>query len=157
MGIAMTVNDYLDYSGVPYDLIEHKHTGSSKETAQASKIPSEKLAKAVILEDTEGSYMMAVIPASHRVDLGAVGREMYTRVGLATEAELEFLFSDCETGAIPPMGQAYEMDVLCDERLDELDDIYFEAGDHRDLVHMKGQGFQKLMMMARHGNYSHRM
>lgn len=155
--IATTLNTYLDLSGVQYDVLPHKHTWSSKETAQASKIPSRNLAKAVVLEDPEGYYMMAVVPASRHVDLNAVSQEMYSEVDLASEKELEYIFSDCETGAIPAIGMAYDMDVLCDERLDELDDVYFEAGDHTDLVHMKGASFQNLMTMAIHGDFSRPM
>jgi len=37
-----------------------------------------------MLEDDKG-YLMAVIPASHKVDLGAVHRQLNRALGLATD------------------------------------------------------------------------
>ena len=154
MGIAITLREYLDSTDLQYDVLPHTHTGSSSETAQASKISGEQIAKAVILEDEDG-YLMAVVPATHRVDLGVLHKQMGRRVGLATELELEDIFMDCEPGAIPPLGQAYGIDVMIDDSLNELDDVYFEAGDHYDLIHLRGKDFSMLMEDAEHGSFSH--
>ena len=154
MGIAITLREYLDGTDFQYDVLPHIHTGSSSETAQASNISGDHIAKAVILEDESG-YLMAVIPATHRVDLGVLHKKLGRRVGLATETELEDLFMDCEPGAVPPLGQAYGIDVVVDDSLKELDDVYFEGGDHYDLVHLKGDDFAFLMEDAKHGAISH--
>lgn len=58
------------------------------------------------LEDDKG-YLMAVLPATHKVDLGVVRHQLKRELGLATESELADLFKDCEPGAIPPLGKAY--------------------------------------------------
>jgi len=154
MGIAITLRDYLESNELQYDVLSHSHTGSSSETAQASEIPGDQIAKAVILEDEDG-YIMAVVPATHRIDLGVVHKYLGRHVGLATEPELVDLFLDCEPGAVPPFGQAYGIEVMVDDSLDELDDIYFEGGDHHDLVHIKGKDFLTLMADADHGSFSH--
>jgi Ala-tRNA(Pro) deacylase len=44
--------------------------------------------------------------------------------------------------------------VLVDETLLDQDEIYFEAGDHTELVHMSGQDFEALMTHAGHGYFS---
>lgn len=154
MGMAMTIQEYLDDEGVDYELLSHKRTGSSCETAGAAHIPTANMAKAVILRDDEG-YLMAVIPASHHVDLGALHRKTNHMVGLATENDLADLFEDCAIGAIPPMGHVYGMRMMVDDRVDGMDDIYFEAGTHTDLVHVKGKEFMTLTMSAEHGHFSH--
>jgi len=154
MGIAITLREYLDNTDFQYDVLPHTHTGSSSETAQASNISGEKIAKAVILEDEEG-YLMAVIPATHRVDLGVLHKKLDRRVGLATEAELEDIFMDCERGAVPPFGQIYGLDVMIDDSLNGLDDVYFEAGNHDELIHLNGNDFTTLMEDAGHGAFSH--
>lgn len=154
MGIAITLREYLDRSGVRYDVVEHPHTYSASETAQVSHIPGDQLAKSVVLEDEDG-YLMAVIPATHRVEIGKLHKQLHRQLGLATEHELELLFDDCETGAVPPIGQAYGLDVVVDDAIVENPDIYFEAGDHRDLVHVSGEDFRALMNNAGHGRFSH--
>ena len=57
----------------------------------------------VMLEDDKG-YLMAVVPASHKADLGAMHRQLNRELGLATDRELVELFKDCEPGALPPLG-----------------------------------------------------
>ncbi len=154
MGIAITLREYLDSSDVQYDVLEHAPTGSSSETAQASDISGDQIAKAVVLEDENG-YMVAVVPATHRVDLGVLHKQLDRRIGLATEPELTDIFIDCEPGAVPPLAQAYGMPVIVDDSLRGLDDIYFEAGDHHELIHLKGDDFEALMQDAEHGTFSH--
>ena len=92
------MQDCLAREGVHYDMIAHQRTRDSNHTAQAAHIPGDRLAKCVMLEDDKG-YLMAVIPASHKVDLGAVHRQLNRALGLATDRELVELFKDCEPGA----------------------------------------------------------
>ena len=101
MTIATSVQDCLAREGVHYDMIAHERTRDSNHTAQAVHIPGDRLAKCVMLEDDEG-YLMAVIPASHKVDLGAVHRQLNRALGLAIDRDLVELFKDCEPGACRP-------------------------------------------------------
>jgi Ala-tRNA(Pro) deacylase len=153
MTIAASVQDCLVREGVHYDMIAHERTRDSNHSAQAAHIPGDRLAKCVMLEDDEG-YLMAVVPATHKVDLGAVHRQLDRELGLATDRELVELFKDCEPGAWPPLGPAYGIDTILDQSLVDATDIYFEAGDHRALVHLSGGDFLKLMANAPRGQIS---
>jgi Ala-tRNA(Pro) deacylase len=106
-----------------------------------------------MLKDDEG-YLMAVLPATHKVDLGAVRQQLNRKLGLATDRELADLFQDCEPGALPPLGRAYGIKTLLDESLIDSPDIYFEAGDHVALVHVSGEDLLRLMANARRGEIS---
>jgi Ala-tRNA(Pro) deacylase len=154
MTIAASVKDYLSREGVRYEVITHDHTRDSNHSAQAAHIPGDQLAKCVMLEDSEG-YLMAVLPATHKVDLGAVHRQLNRKLGLATDRELAHLFKDCEPGAVPPLGRAYGIDTIVDESLNGAQDVYFEAGDHEALVHVTGEDFLRLMADAPRGEISH--
>lgn len=153
MAIAKTVKWFLDSHNLSYEVIQHPHTSSSEETADAAYIWGDQLAKSVLLEDERG-YVMAVLPASHRVDLKKLRREMHRKLELATEAELAEIFRDCEIGAIPPLGTAYGVPVIYDDRLRRLGTVYFEGGDHEDLVYMNGPEFMNLLEGAAHGSFS---
>jgi Ala-tRNA(Pro) deacylase len=76
---------------------------------------------------------------------------------LATETELHDLFADCATGAVPPVAEPYGIPAVVDERLWGLTDVWFEAGDHEDLVHMSGESFEQLMSEARPARFSKRV
>ncbi len=154
MSISTTLREYLENKGIEYDLLEHPLTQTASETAHAAHIPGDLLVKSVVLEDEQG-YVMAVIPSTRRVEIGKLSKHLHRRLGLATEDELSRLFDDCETGAIPPIGQAYGMDVVVeDDCLTECSDVYFEGGDHMDLIHVSGQDFQLLMGAAKHCKFT---
>ena len=81
---------------------------------------------------------------------------MNRNLGLATESELAKLFSDCEIGALPALGPAYGIETVVDDAIAEQPDIYFEAGDHEQLVHVSAESFNALLGdTARHGHFSH--
>ena len=149
MAIALTLRKYLAENGVAYDIVSHPHTSSSMDTAQSAHVSGKNLAKSVILEDEKG-YLMAVIPATEHVKFRKVNHALNRHLGMAIESELEDLFSDCELGAIPAVGKAYSMESIFDDKLVDCSDIYFEAGDHKELVHIKGSSFRKLMKDSQH-------
>ena len=144
MAIASTVSHFLAEHDVAYDVLSHPHTATSGESAEASHVPGSRLAKSVVLEDEQG-YVMVVLPASRHVDLRELHRQLNRDLGLATETELGTLFSDCEIGALPAVGPAYGMETLIDEAIAEQPDIYFEAGDHEQLIHVSAEAFETLM------------
>jgi len=72
-------------------------------------------------------------------------------VRLATEPELEALFTDCELEAIPPIGAGqWCLTTIVGDNLNQSPDIYLEAGNHKDPIHLKGTSFRKLMKGAYH-------
>src|SRR5260370_15610496 len=126
MTIATCGQHCLAREGVHYEMIAHERTGDSNHTAQAAHISGDRLAKCVMLEDDKG-YLMAVIPASHMVDLGAMHRQLNRALGLATDRELMELFKDCAPGALPPLGLAYGIDTILERSFGRAARIYFEA------------------------------
>jgi Ala-tRNA(Pro) deacylase len=154
MAIALTLKEHLTKQGVEYDVLPHAPTQSSMRTAQASHVPGDRLAKAVVLRD-EARYLLAVIPASHHLGLDDLAALLRRRPELATEQEIGTLFGDCARGAVPPIGAAYGVDLIVDDRIVEQPEVYFEAGDHATLVHMTGAQFARLTAGAQHGRFSH--
>ena len=45
------------------------------------------------------------------------------------------------------------MEVIMDDSLENCPDVYFEAGDHKDLIHVRGPAFLQLMWHARLGHF----
>jgi Ala-tRNA(Pro) deacylase len=52
---------------------------------------------------------------------------------------------------------AYGMQTYVDDSLMKHPDVYFEAGDHQELVHMSMDQFSTLMSDAESGHFSRRM
>jgi Ala-tRNA(Pro) deacylase len=153
MTIAYRVSEYLAEQDADYEILDHPHSSTSMETAQLSHVPGDLVAKTVVLEDDRG-YLLAVLPATCRVDLGELHRQTNRNLGLATEYELGALFDDCEPGAVPPLGGIYDLETIVDESLSEQSDVYFEAGDHERLIHVSSETFDVLLGEAQHSEFS---
>ncbi|MBV4460975.1 YbaK/EbsC family protein [Pseudomonas sp. COR58] len=146
MRMARKVQSSLKQAQCEYDIVAHPHSSSSLETARVAGVPAERVAKSVILDDRHGHYLMAVLPASHHLDLSKVpdgGQWQITR-----ESNLAHLFDDCERGAVPPLGDAYGLDMVIDPLLTRQKDIYLEAGNHNNLLHMSIPEFLKAVPHA---------
>lgn len=154
MAMAKTVESYLQQCRIPYTVMHHAPTHSSRETAQAAHVPAERLAKAVVLLD-HGQYVMAVIPASRHLGVETLSQKLGRPLTLAAENRLAPVFKDCDLGAIPPLGPAYGMETIVDDELVDQPEIYFEAGDHEDLIRVDGKEFLALLKEAQYGQLSH--
>jgi len=152
MAIAPILQKHLDRN-VTYEVLTHDPTMSSSRTAQACHVSGERLAKAIVLRH-DGRYLLAVLPASHHVNLADLKTQIGDDVDLADEEEIRKLFPDCALGAIPPVGECYELDVIIDDSLQAQPDVYLEGGDHTTLVHLDQAQFARLMAEARHGRFS---
>jgi len=144
MAIATTLKSYLEDHHVSYDMVNHPHSTTALESAHSAHVPSHQVAKAVVLEDDDG-YVVSVLPSTNRLDLEWVNESLGRRLEMAQEEELKNLFQDCDLGAVPALSNAYGLDVIWDEQLTNASEIYIEAGDHENLIHMHGDDFCKLM------------
>jgi Ala-tRNA(Pro) deacylase len=153
MPMSRRLRWYLDARGVKYEVLPHLRTQTSLQTARQAHIAPERLAKSVLLEDDQG-YLMAILPASRRIELGRLERHLGRHMELATEPELVERFQDCQVGAVPALGEAFGIRTLIDDSLLVAEDIYFEAGDHEDVVHVDGDSFRELMSDAMHGSFT---
>ncbi len=152
MAIASRLKHHLDAKGMPFDLLAHAYTATASETAESAHIPGDHLAKTVLIHMEEGP-LLAVVPSHMQVDLPALQSIMHRRLGLAPEDEMTEVFEDCEIGAAPPIGGAYGVPTIVDKHMMGLDEVWFEAGDHRTLIHMKGRHFDRLMSDAKLGSF----
>ena len=153
MGMAISLQAFFESHPLHYSIVSHDYTESSQHTAAAVHQTGYRVAKSVLLKDDE-NYLLAVLPACHRLHLGKLHHALDRKLGLATESELAVLFGDCALGAIPPAGALYDLETVVDEALLEQDDIYFEAGDHEQLIHMKRADFIELLGDAKRGIFS---
>lgn len=153
MGLAIMLEHYLDDHDVDYEVVGHPYASTSMDIARVAHVPPEKIAKCVMLED-EGGYVMAVCSASSRIKLGKLYREINRRLEFASEQELADLLGDCVLGAVPPIGDVYDIEVVIDEELLDESDIYFEAGNHEELIHVGADAFEALMHNAERASFT---
>ncbi len=138
------LQEFLDSHNIKYVVITHSVGYTAQGIAALTHISGKELAKTVIVK-LDGSLAMAVLPASAQVDLARLKSVAGASVGLASEQEFKDKFPDCETGAMPPFGNLYDIPVLADESLTRDKEIAFNAGSHRELIRMDWDDFEKLV------------
>jgi len=142
---AQKLKEFLDSHNVEYVTINHSPAYTAQKIAELAHIPGKELAKTVVVK-LDGKFSMAVLPASHRVDLDYLKRGVTAgNVEVASEAEFKDLFPDCEVGAMPPFGNLYDMDVYVAEKLTEDEEIAFNSGSHTELVKLSYKDFENLV------------
>jgi Ala-tRNA(Pro) deacylase len=122
------LKEFLDRHEIKYVLISHSVAYTAQGIAALTHISGKELAKTVIVK-IDGALAMAVLSSLH-VDpprLKAVAGAKSTE--LASEAEFKERFPDCETGAMPPFGNLYDVPVFADESLARDKEIV-NAGSH---------------------------
>ena len=158
MAISKQLQDYLKQLGVDYQLRPHPHSEFSMDSAEKAHVPGDALAKGVLVKE-DGQYLMVVLPSDYHVELDQLKFLLDRDVELAEESELAKLFPDCELGAIPAIGHVFGITTLWDPNtsLGNEDIVYFEAGDHENLVRVNGKQFHELMAEADRGAFSHHL
>ncbi len=145
MPVLTRLKEFLDQNKVDYTQTVHPLAYTAREVAAAEHIPAREIAKTVVFLSEQG-YGMAVLPGDSVVDLEQLRLDLgLTRLRLATEAELGELFPSCELGAMPPFGNLWGLPVYADNALAGEEMIAFNAGSHRDVIHMRYRDFERLV------------
>ena len=130
------LKEFLDNQKIHYSSIPHSTAYTAQGIAAVTHISGKELAKTVIVK-LDDELVMAVLPASQQVDLDMLKATTGAKTA-ATASEREFRekFPDCETGAMPPFGNLYDMKVLVEESLTKDHEIAFNAGSHNELMRL---------------------
>lgn len=145
MALLERLRVFLDENHCEYTHTVHPLAYTAREVASAERIPAREMVKAVLIFG-DGGYHMIAVPANRLVDFQEVRLTLgFTHARMATEDELRRLFPDCELGAMPPLGNLYDMPVYLDSSLTGEEQIAFNAGTHRDVVHMHTADYRRLV------------
>lgn len=144
MPLSERLRSFLDAHHAEYTVTNHPKAFTAREVAFAEHLPPREVAKTVVVFG-DGEFHMLVVPASRLVDFQELRPALgLAQARLATEDELLKLFPDCELGAMPPIGSLYGLAVYLDTSLAAEPAIAFNAGTHRDEVHMSTAEYRRL-------------
>ena len=141
MSVTTSLQEFLRRSNVAYTVFPHPAAYTAQEEAAVTHTPGIRWAKSVVCF-VDGEPVQAVVPAHYLVNLQRLAVVANARtVRLAHEDELDWLFPDCEAGAMPPIGPLYKQRVFLDSSLALEPTIAFNAGTHRDAIKMRIEDF----------------
>lgn len=139
------LREFLDEQGIQYNAIPHQVAYTARQTASATHVSRQELAKTVIVK-IDGVVAMAVLPAAQEIDLSLLRTATgASSVNLARESEFQDRFPECEIGAMPPFGNLYRMTVYVDESLTKDEHISFNAGSHYELLQISYADFERVV------------
>jgi Ala-tRNA(Pro) deacylase len=145
MAIPASISEFLDRHHARYSVLTHPVAYTAQEEAAAAHVPGLEWAKVVVCL-ADDRPVLAVVPAPLKVDFGRLRDVTHAHsLRLAHEDELKGLYTDCEIGAMPPLGPLYRQDVVVDDTLTGDGEIVFEAGTHRESIRMPYAEFQRLV------------
>ena len=139
------LKQFLNKEHVRYTTLAHSPSYTAQEIAADAHVSGKELAKTVMV-NLDGQIAMAVLPADQKVALPELRQAAgVSKARFATEDEFKGLFPDCETGAMPPFGNLYGMDVYVAAPLTEDEEIAFNAGSHTQLMRIAYRDFERLV------------
>jgi Ala-tRNA(Pro) deacylase len=139
----MRIPDFLQEQRVAFEALPHPLAFSAQKLAKYLHISGARVAKAVLLRGRAG-FVLAVLTATHRVDLQALAPVLGDSVRLATDEEAANVFLDCEWGVVPPFGALYGLPTLLDESVPADEMLVFEAHTHVEAIRLLCRDFEKL-------------
>ena len=143
MLMPQRLESHLEVKQIPYSMIFHAATDSAQMVASTMLLPGKTVAKAIALR-AGGREILAVLPASHRINFEKLSAIAGADVRLMDEETFSELFPDCERGVISPFGELYGVPVYLDEALAKDPEIILSAGTHCDCVRMGSLDFVQL-------------
>lgn len=144
MDCKFKLEKYFRDNGIEFQALTHPTAYTAQDVAAAQKVKGKQVAK-VVMVLADAKVAMLVMPASYRIDFtrlkGVLGAK---EARLAKEEEFSGLFPDCDTGAMPPFGNLYNVPVYVDRALTEDLEMVFQAGSHRDTMKIAYKDYAQL-------------
>jgi Ala-tRNA(Pro) deacylase len=138
----------LDEHGAVYRVVEHEPEGRSELIARIRGNRLEQAIKSMVVQARFGKqdsrYYLANVPANCRVDLEAIKTQFEaTRVAIAPREKAEAL-AGCPIGAVPPFSFNDGLIVLADPRIEENEEVVFNAGRLDRSIFMKSSDYLRI-------------
>jgi len=139
----MRIADFLAGQQVSCEFLTHPPAFTAQNRAKYLHVSGGRVGKCVLLRGPSG-FLLAVLPATHRVDLRALSDALGGPARLATGPELAEVFRDCEWGAAPPFGRLYGLETLLEESIPPEAWLVFETHTHAEAVRIRCDDFERL-------------
>jgi len=145
MATPLWIRKMLELRGIAFEELHHPQVFTAQEVAQREHVSGHRVAKVVVVM-VDGRPVELILPASRHVNLDKVQKVLNaSEVRLASEAEMEQQFTDCEPGAIPALRHWKDVPVLMDRSLPVEDFIVFRAGTHSDAVKLSFRDWYEMV------------
>ena len=157
MAIPKTTKAYLDKKLAKYEELTHKTVYTAYDAAQTLRRELKEIAKSLLIA-TDKAYIIAVVPAHMRIDLGKLKKALKAKkVSIPNEKIMVKIFK-VKPGAMTAFGGLHKVEVWVDKNLLKTKEVILSAGSFTDSVRMKAKDFiemeqAKLASFPKTGGY----
>lgn len=151
MRVSERLERYLARKGLTFEPMEIAPAATLPQAVAACGNPG-RFAEAMVLIDVDG-LVMAVHAADARPSLEVLreltGRPLHQLEPIRAAS----YFDDCYPGFIPPVGAAWELEVLVDHDIFNADRVWFTSGSEQVLIQMDGAEFRRALGESRRADF----
>ncbi|MBN1325688.1 YbaK/EbsC family protein [Candidatus Falkowbacteria bacterium] len=148
MAIPKEIIKYLDKRKAKYAIVTHKKVYTAYDAAQTLRKKLDEIAKNLLVKTDKG-FVVVILPASKRLDLGALKKLMNAKgmgvkkVEIPKEMIMVRLLK-IKPGALPAFGSFHDLQVYMDKTMQKAKKVIFPTGSFTDSVEMAVKEFEKL-------------
>lgn len=139
----MYLSQFLADHRVAFETVVHPPAFTAQKRAKFLHVSGHCVVKNVLLKAPEG-FVLALLPASLRIDLDSLSSELGGPVRLATQEEIADRFRDCELGTLTPFGSLYGLKTVLEASLPSDAYIVCEAQRHAVAVRVLCRDFERI-------------
>jgi Ala-tRNA(Pro) deacylase len=139
----MRIADFLAARDVDFEPLSLPPAFTAQQRAKYLHVPGSHVAKCVLLH-APGGLVLAVLPATHQIDLALLSQKLRGPVRLADDREMATVFRDCEWGVAPPFGALYGLPTLLDDSFPADALIVFKGQTHVEAIRVRCRDFERL-------------
>ncbi len=148
MAVPKEIKKYLDKKGAKYAIVTHRKVYTAYDAANTLRRKLNEIAKNLLIKTDKG-YVVVLLPASKRLDLGALKKLMNAKgmgikkIEIPNEGVMVRLLK-IKPGALPAFGTYHDLQVYMDKELRKVKKAIFPTGSFTDSVEMAVKEFERL-------------
>ncbi|OGY49079.1 MAG: hypothetical protein A3J65_03575 [Candidatus Buchananbacteria bacterium RIFCSPHIGHO2_02_FULL_45_11b] len=143
MSIPKTTKKYLDKKLAKYDELAHKTVYTAYDLAQTLRKELKEIGKSLLIA-ADKAYILAVVPAHMRLDLGKLKKALKAKKVKIPDEKVMVKVFRVKPGAMTAFGGLHNIEVWVDKGLLKTKDVILGAGSFTDSVRMKARDFIKM-------------
>lgn len=122
---------------IDFEHVVHEPVFSCEQAADVRGDELSEVAKSLVLKTKEGKFVQVVIAASEKVDSKKLRQVLQTKKTKFASREELLEITGLEPGAIPPLGNLFQLPVYIDKSLVDQQSVVFNAGTNCDSIRLR--------------------
>lgn len=140
---SSSLTEFLKEKGIWFKLHEFDDEVKTVEDA-SKKVPLEKIVKTLVLIDSNGKPLIAILKADKKLSFKKVKKALNLKDVKLAKSEEVFEFSGYEVGAVPPCFWKGIERVIVDLETSKMKEVFAGGGEKNKLLEIKMEDLLKL-------------